>query len=297
MEIISDCNLSCKYCYNAQSHNQSIISITNFKKAVNIFIKAGIKQLSISGGDPLLHPNLIEMVEYAHKKGLVVHLCTNGYILDDNTAKKLASVGLSQIQINIDSHMPSIHDKLRGKAHAFKKATEAINLCKKYKITTVVVTVVTKSNIDDLIDISILAHDVLKADRYRVIDYISNGLNTKLDISVDDYLNATSEVINHSIKNFKTKNVISYEPLFNQNSDNFFHIPCPISKSYAINIKPNGDVVFCACNSKLTKPLFNIFTADNIEKSHKQSVRNLKFTKSNCPARDYKNNHIKNIIL
>ena len=79
-EIIQTCPNECKFCSSKSSpEKKKIIPIEDFKRAVNHFIKqGGIEEISISGGEPFLHPNLFEMIKFCKDNGIRTVLFTSG---------------------------------------------------------------------------------------------------------------------------------------------------------------------------------------------------------------------------
>ena len=79
-EIIQTCPNKCKFCSsNSSQDKQTIITFEQFKKTVMHFIKqGGIEELSISGGEPFLHPDLFEMVKFCKDNGIKTVIFTSG---------------------------------------------------------------------------------------------------------------------------------------------------------------------------------------------------------------------------
>lgn len=79
-EVIQTCPNKCKFCSSNSSQNkQTIITLEQFKRTVMYFInQGGIEELSISGGEPFLHPDLFEMVEFCKNKGIRTVIFTSG---------------------------------------------------------------------------------------------------------------------------------------------------------------------------------------------------------------------------
>ena len=79
-EIIESCPNNCKFCSsNSCIDKKQIISFEDFKRVIDYFInKGGIEELSLSGGEPFLHPNLFDMVEYATSRGIKTVIFTSG---------------------------------------------------------------------------------------------------------------------------------------------------------------------------------------------------------------------------
>lgn len=79
-EVIQTCPNNCKFCSsNASIEKRKIVTLENFKKVIDHFIsQGGIEELSISGGEPFLHPHLFEMVKYSKQKGIRTVVFTSG---------------------------------------------------------------------------------------------------------------------------------------------------------------------------------------------------------------------------
>lgn len=79
-EIIEKCPNQCRFCSSNSSINkQKIISYEDFKRVIDYFVKkGGIEELSLSGGEPFLHPNINEMIFYAKSFGIRTVVFTSG---------------------------------------------------------------------------------------------------------------------------------------------------------------------------------------------------------------------------
>lgn len=79
-EVIQTCPNRCKFCSsNSSIEKTKIIELEQFKKTINYFMQqGGIEELSISGGEPFLHPDLFEMVKFSKEKGIKIVIFTSG---------------------------------------------------------------------------------------------------------------------------------------------------------------------------------------------------------------------------
>lgn len=105
VEITDRCNMVCKGCYrNYIEIHQGHKSIKEIKNEI-LFMKneRNVSEISLSGGEPLLHPHLIEIIHFASQQSLGVKIFSNGKGLKLSFLHKLVSAGLSQITFHIDS--------------------------------------------------------------------------------------------------------------------------------------------------------------------------------------------------
>jgi len=132
-ELISYCNLNCSHCIYRISnklYSSNFLSREDIYNLIDKFSKKGIYKLVLTGGEPTLHPNFIDISKYAISKIPKVSLCTNGVILNKDLENKVVNLNFSTYTISIDSHINKIHDKFREKKGALQKT---LGLIKKLK--------------------------------------------------------------------------------------------------------------------------------------------------------------------
>lgn len=87
--ITNDCNLKCRGCFarNIIGENQENISLEEYKKVLGLFLAKGGQQINLLGGEPLVHPNLREILEMNRSNKIKTTVYTNGYFLDKFSEK------------------------------------------------------------------------------------------------------------------------------------------------------------------------------------------------------------------
>jgi MoaA/NifB/PqqE/SkfB family radical SAM enzyme len=103
-----------------------------FKEVISELAELGCKKIHFSGGEPMLRPQLPDLVEYASQLGMRVTLTTNGTLVDKVKAKRLVEAGLRGVNVSIDSPIRKMHEKIRGVEGSFKLTTKAVGLFNKY---------------------------------------------------------------------------------------------------------------------------------------------------------------------
>jgi len=102
---IRRCNLACKYCNEFDDFSNPVPTESMFRR-VDKLAELGTSVITISGGEPLLHPELDEIVRRIRKHGMVAGMITNGYLLVPERIQRLNRAGLEWLQISIDNVMP-----------------------------------------------------------------------------------------------------------------------------------------------------------------------------------------------
>ncbi|MFW9950387.1 MAG: radical SAM/SPASM domain-containing protein [Candidatus Thorarchaeota archaeon] len=126
------CQCSCIHC-SAGKHekvNTPELSTEEAKKAIEESQKLGISILAFTGGEPLLRPDIFELISHVNQKKTVPILFTNGQFLTQENVDKLSEAGLYSLFVSIDSPVPDEHNKLRGIPGLFETAIEGIKRAK-----------------------------------------------------------------------------------------------------------------------------------------------------------------------
>src|SRR2546428_4068401 len=102
---IRRCNLSCTYCNEFDTFSKPVPTEEMFGR-VDHLASLGTTIVTISGGEPLLHPELDEIIRRIRRHGVIAGLITNGYLLTVERIERLNRAGLDQLQISIDNVHP-----------------------------------------------------------------------------------------------------------------------------------------------------------------------------------------------
>ncbi|HEX2310222.1 MAG TPA: radical SAM protein [Vicinamibacterales bacterium] len=99
------CNLSCAYC-NEFDRSSAPVPITVLQERIDRLVDLGTGIITLSGGEPLLHPDVGEIVGHVRRRGVIATLITNGYLLTPAMIQRLNGAGLDSLQISIDNVAP-----------------------------------------------------------------------------------------------------------------------------------------------------------------------------------------------
>ena len=129
--LVRRCNLTCMHCYSISADidfpgelsTQEVLGVMEDLKAF------GVPALILSGGEPLLRPDLFEIAQRAKALGFYTALSTNGTLIDATLAARIAATGFDYVGISLDG-LEQTHDCFRRKAGAFQGALNGIRLCR-----------------------------------------------------------------------------------------------------------------------------------------------------------------------
>jgi MoaA/NifB/PqqE/SkfB family radical SAM enzyme len=99
------CNLACTYCNEYDDHSEPV-DLNEMRHRVAHLGRLGTSVITISGGEPLLHPDLDEVIKAIRKTGAIAGMITNGYLLMPDRIERLNRAGLDHMQISIDNVLP-----------------------------------------------------------------------------------------------------------------------------------------------------------------------------------------------
>ena len=127
----NQCNLKCSHCYQdaGEKYSQELTT-AEAKKMIDSIAEAGFQIMIFSGGEPLMRPDIFELVVYASSKGLRPVFGTNGMLITKETAEKLKGAGAQAMGISLDSLDPEKHNKFRGDNQAYQLAVAGMKNCR-----------------------------------------------------------------------------------------------------------------------------------------------------------------------
>src|SRR5215469_1759936 len=99
------CNLDCTYC-NEFDDTSKPVPLEEIKRRLDALAEMGTSIITISGGEPLMHPDLDEVIRHIRKRGMIAGLITNGFFLNKERIERLNQAGLEHLQSSIDNVAP-----------------------------------------------------------------------------------------------------------------------------------------------------------------------------------------------
>lgn len=155
-EVTFACNLSCEHCLSASGKRKpNELTYEEAKAMIDDLADMGVCYINIGGGEPLIRPDFLELVEYAGYRGLPVQFSTNGTLVTEELAKKIAAIDHIRVQVSVDGATAEVNDQIRGKG-SYAGAMRALSLLSKENIELSVNMVATRnsfSQINDLYEI------------------------------------------------------------------------------------------------------------------------------------------------
>ncbi len=128
------CNFKCEHCSTRSAFGETTVHSISIEKVAELADQAhdlGVFEFNLYGGELLLNPKrLFELIKAIKPERFYTYLTSNGYLLDEAIAVKLAEAGIDRVSISIDSMDEEVHDSFRGKKGAFNRAIRALEYVK-----------------------------------------------------------------------------------------------------------------------------------------------------------------------
>ncbi|MBQ9955742.1 MAG: putative heme d1 biosynthesis radical SAM protein NirJ2 [Eggerthellaceae bacterium] len=155
------CNLKCVHCYqDAEEATDKELSTEEGKKMIDEIAAAGFKIMIFSGGEPLMRPDIYELVAHAASRGLRPVFGSNGTLITPEVARRLKEAGACAMGISVDSLVPEKHDQFRGLENAYELTMAGIEACKQAGLPFQLHTTVVDWNRDEVCDITDFAERI-----------------------------------------------------------------------------------------------------------------------------------------
>ncbi len=108
--VTDQCNLDCSYCteYDNSVPHPPLVDLETWIRKIR---ELGTMRIALVGGEPLLHPDIVEIVAFCRKLGFATSLTTNGFLLTESLVRDLEMAGLQVMQISVDRMTPSAATK------------------------------------------------------------------------------------------------------------------------------------------------------------------------------------------
>jgi len=175
-EITRSCNLSCVHCRAAAEfgHYHGELSLDQIKATIDDIVTISNPIIILTGGEPLMRPDIWEIVDYAQEKGAMPVIGTNATLITDDIAQKMSDHKIPRISVSVDFPTAADHDKFRGQEGCFDLTIEGIKIAKRHGVGVQINMTVTTLNAHLMEEMHTLAED-LGVDAFHIFMLVPTG--------------------------------------------------------------------------------------------------------------------------
>ena len=120
------CDLDCAMCdLPGRGDRGREMDAEGLRGVLDAFKDLGVLGVGVTGGEPLLRPDTLDVIRHGNRRGLLMHLNTNGTLVTGETARALADAGVASVNVSLDGPDAETHDRLRGRPGSFARVLRA----------------------------------------------------------------------------------------------------------------------------------------------------------------------------
>jgi len=186
IELSPRCNFKCIHCYlddNRDKNNE--MTTSQIKTMIDILAESGMLVLTLTGGEPLLRKDFKEIYVYARKKGMLVELFTNGFLLDNELLKVFQEYPPLELDISLYGSTDEKYEEITGVKGAFTKVKDNIKLFKENGINISLKSAIMSNLVDALDGMFLVAKQfgINMRIRFGMIPTVNNVSKNNLQIN------------------------------------------------------------------------------------------------------------------
>jgi radical SAM protein with 4Fe4S-binding SPASM domain len=278
-ELTHRCNLRCRHCYIVRDATRAELTHEEICRIIDEIHKEGCLWLCLTGGEPLMREDFLDIYSYAYQKGFIITVFTNGTLLDEKTAKYLSRHPPFCIEMTLNGVTKKTYELITQVQDTFQKAMRGIGLIRKYKLPFKLKSQVITLNVHEL---------ALIREFYQEI-----GVDFRCGTLIDPRMNGSAEPCSLRLPVDQIADLRDRHEACNQrdevednllrkkvNSDALFRCP---GGTWSFYVNPYGELFFC---NSLRKPSFQL-RKESFRKGFYQffsQIRSQKF-KTDSPCR------------
>lgn len=260
ISIVNSCNLRCQGCWVDVSAKQQALELDRLDRLVSEAKAAGNAFFGILGGEPFMHPELLEFL--GRHRDCYFQVFTNGQFITDEVSKKLRAFGNVTPLVSIEGS-EIVSDQRRGRANVYSRSMQGLQNCLNNKLLTGVCTSLCQTNYDDLLReewVDRLIEMGAMYCWYHVYRPVGPDANPELALTPEQQLAARKFVVEMRAK----KPIAIIDAYYDGNGN----AVCPAATGFTHHVSPWGDIEPCpiiqfATDSIDDRPLSETFSGSS----------------------------------
>jgi len=208
--VTSGCNLNCIHCWisaNREKDNPLFLDFELFKSIIEQAIPLGLSSVKLTGGEPLLHPSIEDMIVFIKNRNLSLFLETNGTLISSEIVELLADFPGVRVSVSLDSATSEVHENIRGKKEIFQTIVENITKLTEAGVKVQIIMTVMKKNRDQIEPLINLSETLGVATlKFNILQPVGSASDSSQSLSIEELISIGRWIENelsHSVKKVK----------------------------------------------------------------------------------------------
>ncbi len=155
--LTGDCNLRCSHCWISPSYSRSdaaaadrCVGLDDLERVIGDAVELGLQRVKLTGGEPLLYPELEGLLDFLVARGLRAGMESNGVLLDERSVALLARSSVANLSVSLDAAEPGLHDALRGVQGSFDKCLKGLKLLGRAQLSFEIIMTLQRRNLEQI---------------------------------------------------------------------------------------------------------------------------------------------------
>jgi AdoMet-dependent heme synthase len=271
ISLTDRCQCRCGHCFAATKGPKDELKSAEVERLLKELRLLGVPEVCYSGGEPLLHPDIVSLVASSTRKGFMTRLISNGVLLDEKMVVALKRAGLTWCSVSLDGPSAQIHDGFRGFPGCFERVVKGLKHLVHHGIPCSIITVARR--------------DLMKSGGLEAVVKLGESLGVSavrinFPVPLGRFSEKNNQVLTGDERN-KARELLRYRHTTMESPKENTNCKAGITK---VNVLPNGNVTPCVF---VPIPYGNIRTVcfSDIWKQMRQYPRAFKI-KGQCPVCD-----------
>ncbi len=249
-DLTKRCNLSCRHCVvDSARSGKGELSLAECQRLIEEMAGFGVRQVILSGGEPTLRRDFLDICNYAAESGLFLQIATNATLITRDSAASLGNLKAAA-QVSLDGSHPGLHDAFRGVSGSWRRTVRGIGYLRAAGVPVTLAAVATTANIADIPAIYRLAFD-LGVSTFRLLPFVPYGRGSRsreLEVAPEQMRELTEKL--REARNVVGLNILPmefeccFEPPPAEEADSQTHIGCDGAIAYCA-VTADGEVLPC----------------------------------------------------
>lgn len=146
LELTYSCNWRCVFCFNPRHHDIQRLNVVEWEAVLDDLRTLGTMNLTLTGGEPLAHPQFFEIAGAARARGFALRIFTNGSLIDNDGAARIARLYPLSVETSLHGATADTHDRATARPGSFEQLLRGLRALQRYDVNIVVKTPVTSIN-------------------------------------------------------------------------------------------------------------------------------------------------------
>ena len=248
LQITERCNLHCAHCFVSAGDYGDAMSIRTIRNIVIPRLKeCRVVSVTLTGGEPFVHHEIVEIVSLLKNANIRVGICTNGTSISQDQMKTLAKIGNVHLNVSLDGFRPESHGKFRGDKASFAKTIETIRRLSEYRLLQGLL--VTPNNLAEIYEYAELCEFAIQNDATYVLmnplSSMSRGVSAQKILKAPDKVMRQIKEITSS---FSDRIQVAY-------------VRFPNDQKLPLNSCEAGNIIYVFVHGELTVCPYLVFAA------------------------------------